>query len=75
MYQKNQLLMIQCENYTDTILHLKSDQLPSTTKQNAGYHGYGLKSIQHAAQKYGGSMTLHAKDHWFTLQVLIPLDI
>lgn len=74
MYQKNQLLMIQCENYTDTILHLKSDQLPSTTKQSAEYHGYGLKSIQHAAQKYGGSMTLHVKDHWFTLQVLIPLD-
>jgi Signal transduction histidine kinase regulating citrate/malate metabolism len=74
MYQKNQLLMIQCENYTETSLSLKPDQLPTTTKQNAGYHGYGLKSIQQAARKYGGSMTLHAEDNWFTLQVLIPVE-
>ena len=74
MYLKNQLLMIQCENYTETSLSLKPDQLPTTTKQNAGYHGYGLKSIQQAARKYGGSMTLHAEDNWFTLQVLIPVE-
>lgn len=74
MYQKNQLLMIQCENYTETSLSLKPDQLPTTTKQNAGYHGYGLKSIQQAARKYGGSMTLHAEDNWFILQVLIPVE-
>lgn len=42
---ENQLLMIQCENYTETSLSLKPDQLPTTTKQNAGYHGYGLKAF------------------------------
>ena len=73
MYQQNRLLMIQCENYTERELSLKKDELPKTTKKDGSYHGYGLKSIRHAVQKYGGSMTLHAQDNWFTLQILIPL--
>lgn len=70
MYQKNQLLMIQVENYCDTELS-PSGALPGTTKKNSAYHGYGLKSIQRAAEKYNGSITLQAKDHWFTLQILM----
>lgn len=73
MYQQNRLLMIRCENYTEQELLLKKDELPKTTKKDGSLHGYGLKSIRHAVQKYGGSMTLHAQDNWFTLQILIPL--
>lgn len=73
LHQQNQLLMIQCENYTEQDLTLSPDQLPTTTKTDKSYHGYGLKSIRHAAEKYGGSMTLHSKNNWFTLQILIPL--
>lgn len=74
MYQKNQLLMIQVENYTENTFQLTENSLPSTTKNNKEMHGYGMKSIQHAAQKYGGSMTFHAEDNWFTLCVLIPVE-
>lgn len=74
MYQKNRFLMIQCENYTETSVILKKNGLPATTKKDSINHGYGLKSIQHAAAKYGGSMTLHADGNWFTLQVLIPVN-
>lgn len=74
MFRKNQFLMIQFENYTETALELDSSRLPRTTKGNTQYHGYGLKSIQAAAQKYGGSMTLQSKDNWFTLSVLIPVE-
>lgn len=73
MHQQNRLLMIQCENYTESSMKLRADQLPRTTKQDTGCHGYGLKSIRHAVQKYGGTMTLQAQDNWFTLQILIPL--
>lgn len=73
MFQKGQFLMIQFENYTEGPLNLAAGGLPRTTKGNAQYHGYGLKSIQAAAQKYGGSMTLQSKDNWFTLSVLIPM--
>ncbi len=74
MFRKNQFLMIQFENYTETPLELGAGRLPRTTKGNTQYHGYGLKSIQAAAQKYDGSMTLQSKDNWFTLSVLIPVE-
>lgn len=47
--------------------------LPSTTKKDKNLHGYGLKSIQATAQKYGGSLTVRAENGWFELRVLIPL--
>lgn len=72
MYKKKQLLMIQFENYCENNLVLNNN-LPLTTKTNKLYHGFGLKSIQHAAQKYGGNITINTKNNWFTLQVLIPL--
>ena len=37
------------------------------------YHGYGLKSIRHAVQKYGGYINVHGEGHWFRLEMIIPL--
>lgn len=70
--QKNKFLMIQCENYSENLVMMDS-KLPSTTKSNKLFHGYGLKSIQAAAQKYGGTMTVSSSDNWFILKVLIPV--
>lgn len=49
------------------------NELPRTTKEDRGRHGYGLKSIRATAEKYGGSMTLKAEKGWFVLGVLIPI--
>lgn len=73
MYQKNHFLMIQFENYSENKLVLK-DRFPTTTKGNKMYHGYGLKSIQFAVQKYGGTMTVRSDGNWFKLHILIPID-
>lgn len=48
------------------------DGLPKTTKGESGWHGYGLKSIQRVAEKYGGQATVLA-DEMFHLTILIPL--
>lgn len=72
VYKKNGFLMIRCENYSENPLVMAGSSLPTTTKSNKQYHGYGLKSIQAAAEKYGGTMTIASKDNWFILQVLIP---
>lgn len=48
--------------------------LPKTTKADRRFHGYGLKSICHTAEKYGGSATVHAENGWFELRILIPLN-
>jgi len=47
--------------------------LPVTTKKDTFNHGYGLKSIRYAVQKYGGVVSVDQKDHWFELKILIPL--
>ena len=74
MFRKNQFIMVQFENYMETPLILNGNKLPRTTKGDKQYHGYGIKSIQAAAEKYGGSITLQEKDNWFTLLVLIPVE-
>ena len=51
------------------------EELPKTTKEDKGLHGYGLKSIRATAEKYGGSVTLRAENGWFTLGVLIPRPV
>lgn len=45
--------------------------LPKTTKGSASWHGYGLKSIQRVAEKYGGQATVLV-DELFHLTVIIP---
>ena len=48
------------------------DGLPSTRK-DARYHGYGMKSIRSVVEKYNGSMIVKAEDGWFELRLLFPV--
>lgn len=72
MITKNNLMVIQIENYYDAALHFE-EGLPLTTKNNQQDHGFGMKSIRYIAEKYGGTMTVNTADQIFTLQILIPL--
>ena len=67
-------LRIKLENRCVDGLAIKGE-LPQTTKKDKGLHGYGLKSIRTTADKYGGSLTVQAKNGWFTLGILIPLPV
>lgn len=69
---QNRFLLIRVENCTDKAIDLNGGQ-PATTKENKESHGYGIKSIRKAAEKYGGCMTLEQQDGWFIMTVLIPL--
>lgn len=69
---KKQFLTISIENYCEEETVFK-DGLPLTSKKDHAYHGFGVKGIQHSAQKYGGSMTVSQEKNWFRLMVLIPL--
>ncbi len=44
-----------------------------STKPDAHKHGYGLKNIRRAVEKYNGSMVIEKKEGHFILQLLIPL--
>lgn len=65
-------LLLQVENYCPDPPDFRGG-LPVTTKQDKDNHGFGLKSIQLSAKKYGGSATVQVEDDWFVLKVLIPI--
>lgn len=68
VYSQNGFLMLRFENYCET-----SSELDSDGGGHAGAHGgYGIKSIRATAQKYGGTVTVHCDNNWFTLRVLLP---
>ena len=72
VYTKKDFLVIQCENYCEVRLEFQ-DGLPVSTKGDGAYHGYGIKSIRYAAEKYGGTMRVYNRDSWFEINIVIPL--
>ena len=69
---RGNLVAIHMENYYEGPDWAGGATLPRTTKQNKSYHGFGLRSIQMTAEKYGGEMSVHTKDHLFCLDVILP---
>lgn len=66
------LVAIHVENYYEGPDHTGDTALPHTTKADKSYHGFGLRSIQLTAEKYGGEMSVHARDHLFCVDVVLP---
>ncbi len=64
---------LQVQNYYQQAPTIQADGLPKTTKEDDGYHGFGTKSIQRIAQKYGGTVHFSAEDQIFTLDIMIPI--
>lgn len=70
--EKGGMLLIRVENsYADALEF--DGELPKTTKEDNGYHGFGLKSIRMVAERYGGVMRIQAGEQ-FVLTVLIPMQ-
>ena len=65
-------LSIQTNNYCEDQPKVRGG-LPVSTKRDREYHGFGLKSMRHIAEKYGGSLAVSVEDHVFTLQILLPM--
>lgn len=49
--------------------------LPITTKADKDYHGFGIKSISYLVEKYGGNLSIVAKNGVFDLNLLFPIDL
>ena len=64
-------VIINLSNYFEHEL-LYDDELPATTKQQDGYHGFGLKSIKYLVEKYKGTLSIVTKDNVFKLNIIIP---
>lgn len=72
--QRKQFMIIECENYSGNTVEIEKNRtFPGTTKEDKIRHGFGLKSIQKVAEKYGGIMTIASKEGWFKVKVLLEV--
>ena len=72
VFSENHFLMIHISNYCEQLV-LTEEELPETTKPNPEMHGFGIKGIRLAAEKYRGHMTLKQENNWFIVSILIPI--
>jgi len=69
---KKNFVYIKIENYCDVEKLRLVGKTIVTTKSDKENHGFGLKSIRAAAEKYGGTIDFGQENHWFVLKILIP---
>ena len=70
--RQKSFVLIRVENYFEGQLQFENG-LPRSTKGDAAYHGFGIKSIRYSVRKYGGQMDISTRDNWFELKLLIPV--
>lgn len=66
------MLLIHEENYLEGVARLV-DGLPQTTKRDTAYHGFGVKSMQRTAKKYGGDLKINAEEGIFKVDIFIQI--
>lgn len=69
--RQGRLICLHIENYCGRALRFE-DGLPVTTKEQTGFHGFGVKSIRFLAEKYGGHADMRLEDTRFLLTIIIP---
>lgn len=65
-------VFIKIENYCEAEINKNEENLIATTKTDSKNHGFGLKSIRTAVEKYDGSLAFGVQQNWFELKILLP---
>ena len=65
------MLFIHVENYFSGEIELENG-LP-VTRKDRDYHGFGMKSMERIAYKYGGEISVVAAEEKFNLNVILPI--
>ena len=65
-------VFIKIENYCEAEISKNEEDLITTTKKDSKNHGFGLKSIRTAVEKYDGSVVFEVQQNWFELKILLP---
>lgn len=67
------MILFTVQNYYRTEPQKGDDGFYRTSKSDGENHGYGLRGISQAVEKYGGTVATSADGTSFTLSILIPL--
>lgn len=70
----NSFVSVEVDNYYVEPITLGSDGLPSTTKKDKNYHGYGLKSVAMIVDRYDGVLKVSIEKEIFSLSILFPFS-
>lgn len=73
VYGHESFVVMTFENYFEGALRYENGEL-STSKPDSDIHGYGIKNIRSAAERYGGTATVNTHGNRFTLRVLVPAE-
>lgn len=65
-------LIIHCENYFEGDIKFK-DGMPVTTKADSTMHGFGTRSMQMTAKRYGGQLHMSVEDNLFKTELLLNI--
>ena len=68
---RNNMLIVEEENYYEGELSFRNG-VPVTTKPDKTEHGYGIRSIRMIVGKYGGEVSISAREGRFCLTILFP---
>ncbi len=71
VHGENNMLAINVHNYYDGDIVFGNDGLLRTTKRDAAFHGFGMKSIRMIVDKYNGDLAFSAKDGVFNVKILL----
>lgn len=71
VFSQNDFVSVHIENYFKGSISLENG-LPSTSKSDKGYHGFGLKSIRFIAEKYNGTCVIATRDDLFVIDIVFP---
>lgn len=66
------MITVNVKNFYEGKLVLDNEGFPTTTKSDTAFHGFGLKSMKMIVEKYGGHLSVIAKDNVFNLNILFP---
>lgn len=72
VFAKRSFVFIKVENYCETEIQKNGERLITTTKADKNNHGFGLRSICIAVEKYGGTVDFEQNNNWFELKILLP---
>lgn len=70
---QDSFLCIQTNNYIETELEFENGLPVSIKKKNRAYHGFGMKSMKHLTEKYGGTLYTNIENGIFMLQIILPM--
>ena len=73
-FSEKSFLIIRFENYYEGDSRFERG-LPVTSKKETSLHGYGLKSLRYTVHKYKGEVQIEARDNWFSLRILSPMNV